>query len=89
MTRKNIKEGSDLLFESKRRRSDRLSARNFQLCIRSAEPPWEHRYENWTKKTDLWFNGSDTKSDVSYLQTLLKSHNEKRRMTFGVGRHTM
>ena len=30
----------------------------------------------------------DTKSDVSCLQTFFTSRNEKRRMTFGVGRHT-
>ena len=30
----------------------------------------------------------DTKSDVSCIQTFFTNRNEKRRMTFGVGRHT-
>ena len=30
--------------------TDRLSARSVQLWVRSAEPPGESRYENWTPK---------------------------------------
>ena len=30
--------------------SCRLGARRSILWIPSAKPPWEHRYENWTKK---------------------------------------
>ena len=41
-----------LLFELERR-TDRLGARSVQLWIRSAEFPGEHRYEKWTKNTDL------------------------------------
>ena len=36
-----------LLFEKELGRTDRFCARSVQLWIRSAEPPGEHRYENW------------------------------------------
>lgn len=39
-----------LLFEWERWRPDRLGAGSVKQWIRSAEPPGEHSYENWTIK---------------------------------------
>ena len=48
--------------------ADRLGVRSMQLWIRSAEPPGEHRYENWTK------NKQKTLSDKYWLGSLSRFH---------------